>query len=51
MEKNMGNEIKWKLGIYSGLGFPKLRVPFWNPYNEDWSILGSILRSYFVKLP
>ena len=33
-------------------GFKKLEVPFWRPYNKDWSILGSIKGSpYFGKLP
>ena len=33
-------------------GFPKLGVPFWGPYNENCSILGSILGSlYLGKLP
>ena len=33
--------------------FPRLGVPFWGPYNEDYSILGSILGSpyYLGKLP
>ena len=32
--------------------FPKLGVPFWGPYNKDYSILGSILgSSYLGKLP
>ena len=33
-------------------GFPKLGVPFWGPYNKDYSILGSRMGSpYFGKLP
>ena len=34
--------------------FPKLGVPFWGPYNKDYSILVSILvlgSPYFGKLP
>ena len=32
-------------------GFPKLGIPFWGPYNQDYSILGSILEPrYFGKL-
>ena len=36
-----------------GLGFPKLGVPFWGAYNQDYcGMLGSILESpYFGKLP
>ena len=35
------------LGPFQGLigkygSFPKLWVPFWGPYNKDFSILGSI---------
>ena len=33
-------------------GFPKIRGTFWEPYNEDYSILGSKLGSaYFGKVP
>ena len=33
-------------------GFAKLGVPYWGPYNKDYSRLGSILGSpHFVKLP
>ena len=33
-------------------GFPKLGVPFWGPYNKDYSISGSILgSSYLGNLP
>ena len=33
-------------------GFPKLDVPFWGPYNEDYTSLGSILGyPNFGKLP
>ena len=40
----------WAQGPYKGL--PKLGVPFWGPYNKDYSILGSIMGSpYFGKLP
>ena len=36
------------------MGFSKLGVPIWNPYNKDFSILGSywgplILGNYFVQ--
>ena len=31
-------------------GFPKLGVPFWGPYNKDYSILGSILGSYQILM-
>ena len=32
------------------MGFPKLGIPFWRPYNKEYSVLASILGSpYFGK--
>ena len=38
--------------VYKYGSFPKLGLPFWGPYNRDYSILGLILGSSYVgKLP
>ena len=55
MEKKMENEMEAReyIGIMTLYGgFPKLGVPFGDPYNKDYGILGSILGyPNFGKLP